>query len=174
MNKLMLLSAIAGLFTLIAEPVSAQTPDASVTTATIPAGTEIPMVMGEAISSKTHVKGDLFHLLTTQPLEIDGAEIIPKDTRVMAELVKATKKGAFGRSGKLEARLLYAELENRTLRLQGTIGARGKGGTTETVLAAIAIGTLAFVVTGKSANIKKGTELSGYLTSAATLRLSGN
>ena len=36
---------------------------------------------------------------------------------------------------------------------------RGKGGTIETVLTYAAIGAIAFVVTGKSATIEKGTEL---------------
>jgi len=136
----------------------------------IPAGTEIPLVMGETISSKTNVKGGLFHLYTAENLNIDGVIAIPKGAKVLAELTRAEKKGAFGKSGKLEARLLYAELENGTIRLNGSIGNRGKGGTTETILAAIAIGTLAFVVTGKSAEIKAGTEMSGYLTSQALVR----
>lgn len=137
---------------------------------TIPAGTEIPLVMGETISSKTNVKGGLFHLYTVEDLEIDGLVVIPKNSKVLAELTRAEKKGAFGKSGKLEARLLYVELENRSIRLTGSIGNRGEGGTTETILTAIAIGTLAFIVTGKSAEIKKGTELSGYLTSQTLVR----
>jgi hypothetical protein len=102
----------------------------------IPAGTEIPLVMGETISSKTNVKGGLFHLFTVEDLTIDGVVAIPKGTKVLAELTRAEKKGAFGKSGKLEARLLYAELENGTIRLTGSIGNRGKGGTTETILTA--------------------------------------
>jgi hypothetical protein len=137
---------------------------------TIPAGTEIPLVMGETISSKRNVKGGLFLLYTVEDLTIDGMVAIPKGTKVLAELTRAEKKGAFGRSGKLEARLLYAELENRTIRLTGSIGNRGQGGTTETVLTAIAVGTLAFIVTGKSAEIKAGTEMSGYLTSQTLIR----
>ncbi|ASK88358.1 hypothetical protein [Sphingorhabdus sp. SMR4y] len=126
--------------------------------------------MGETISSKTSVKGGLFHLFTVEDLKIDGLVAIPQGTKVLAELTRAEKKGAFGKSGKLEARLLYAELKNGTVRLKGSIGNRGKGGTTETVLTALAIGTLAFVVTGRSAEIKAGTEMSGYLTSQTSVR----
>jgi len=136
----------------------------------IPAGTEIPLIVEKAISSKVYSKGDLFYLKTTKDLKIDGRTAILAGTKVVAELTRAEKKGAFGKSGKLEAKLLYAALDNQTIRLQGVVAARGKGGTTETVLAAMAIGTLAFFVTGRSAEIPAGTELSGYLSSDARIR----
>ncbi len=125
----------------------------------IPDGTELSLVLSETLSSKKHVKGDLFKLAIADDLFIDGILVLPKGTVAVGEITRAETKSAFGVSGKLEARLLYAELPDRTLRLTGRIANKGMGGTTETVLTYAAIGSIAFVVTGKSAEIPQGTEL---------------
>jgi len=125
----------------------------------IPAGTEIKLVLDETLSSKKHVKGDLFQLKMAEAVRVGEVEVLPLGTTVIGEITNAQTKSAFGVSGKLEAKLLYAKTANGTIRLSGRLGQRGKGGTTETVLAFAAIGSIAFVVTGKSAIIPKGTEL---------------
>lgn len=78
---------------------------------------------------------------------------------MIGEITNAQTKSAFGVSGKLEARTLYAQTTNGTVRLSGRLGQKGKGGTTETVLTYAMIGAISFVVTGKSATIPAGTEL---------------
>ncbi len=125
----------------------------------IPDGTLVLLTLSETLSSKRHVKGDLFRLAISEDLTVNGVVVLPKGTPVVGEITRAETKAAFGVSGKLEARALYAELPDGTLRLSGRIGSRGEGGTTETALAFVAIGTIAFVVTGKSAEIPAGTEL---------------
>lgn len=125
----------------------------------IPDGTVVLLTLSETLSSKRHVKGDLFRLALSEDVVVNGAVVLPKGTTVIGEITRAETKAAFGVSGKLEARALYAELPTGTLRLSGRIGSRGEGGTTETALAFVAIGTIAFVVTGKSAEIPAGTEL---------------
>lgn len=126
---------------------------------TIPDGTEVSLILSETLTSKKHVKGDLFKLTIAEDLFVDGVLMLPKGTVAIGEITRAETKAAFGVAGKLEARLLYAELPNSTLRLTGRIGNKGKSGTTETVLTYAAIGSIAFVVTGKSAEIPQGTEL---------------
>lgn len=144
-------------------PAESQTvvPQAQVPAAlpSIPAGTEIELVLDETLSSKKHVKGDLFRLKTAEPVKVGDVEVLPQGATVIGEITNAQTKSAFGVSGKLEARLLYAKTANGTVRLTGKLGQRGTGGTTETVLAFAAIGSIAFVVTGKSAIIPAGTRL---------------
>lgn len=130
---------------------------------TIPVGTEVSLILSETLTSKKHVKGDLFKLSISEDLMIDGILVLPIGTTVVGEITRAETKAAFGVAGKLEARLLYAELPSGTLRLTGRIGNKGKSGTTETVLTYAAIGSIAFVVTGKSAEIPQGTELSARI-----------
>ena len=152
-----------------AQEVQAQAPNGSLDVAaanqtktikpTIPDGTEVSLVLSETLTSKKHVKGDLFKLTIADDLFVDGILVLPKGTVAIGEITRAETKAAFGVAGKLEARLLYAELPNGTMRLTGRIGNKGKSGTTETVLTYAALGTIAFVVTGKSAEIPEGTEL---------------
>ena len=131
----------------------------------IPDGTLVLLTLSETLSSKRHVKGDLFRLALSEDLIVNGVVVLSKGTPVVGEITRAETKAAFGVSGKLEARALYAELPRGTLRLSGRIGSRGEGGTTETALAFVAIGTIAFVVTGKSAEIPAGTELAARIGS---------
>lgn len=167
-QSLVLLMLLGG-----SQEVSDQVPDTSLEVAnasepktikpTIPDGTEVSLILSETLTSKKHVKGDLFKLSIAEDLLIDGILVLPVGTPVIGEITRAETKSAFGVAGKLEARLLYAELPSGTLRLTGRIGNKGKDGTTETVLTYAAIGSIAFVVTGKSAEIPKGTELSARI-----------
>lgn len=125
----------------------------------IPDGIDVKLVLDETLSSRSNVKGDLFRLKVAEPVMVDGAETLAAGTVVIGEITDAQTKSAFGVSGKLEARTLYAQTPNGTLRLSGRLGQKGKGGTTETVLTYAIIGAISFVVTGKSANIPAGTEL---------------
>lgn len=141
------------------QPVDAQQAKAPVAPPSIPAGTEIKLILDETLSSKMHVKGDLFRLKVAETVKAGEVELLPAGTIAVGEITNARTKSAFGVSGRLEARLLYAQTEIGTIRLTGKLGHRGQGGTTETVLTYAAIGAMAFVVTGKSAIIPAGTEL---------------
>lgn len=125
----------------------------------IPDGIDVKLVLDETLSSRSNVKGDLFRLKVAEPVMVDGSEALSAGTVVIGEITNAQTKSAFGVSGKLEARTLYAQTPNGTVRLSGRLGQKGKGGTTETVLTYAMIGAISFVVTGKSATIPAGTEL---------------
>jgi hypothetical protein len=133
--------------------------DKSQTAVRIPNGIDVKLVLDETLTSRSNVKGDLFRLRVAEPVLIDGAEVLSAGTVVIGEITNAQTKSAFGVSGKLEARTLYAQTPNGTVRLSGRLGQKGKGGTTETVLTYAMIGAISFVVTGKSATIPAGAEL---------------
>lgn len=143
----------------VEQPVVSEQVKAPTAPVLIPAGTEIRLVLDETLSSKKHVKGDLFRLKIAEAVKVGEVEVLPVGTIATGEITNAQTKSAFGVSGKLEARLLYAQTSSGTIRLAGKLGQRGQGGTTETVLTYAAIGAIAFVVTGKSAIIPAGTEL---------------
>ncbi|AJA07903.1 Putative secreted protein [Sphingopyxis fribergensis] len=129
----------------------------------LPSGTLIELVTRDAISTRKNVKGDLIYLKVAAPVIVDGATAIPADTVVVAQLTRAEKRGAFGRSGKLDVQLLYAELPGGPLRVSGTIEARGKKDAGDTAATAAAFLALPFVATGRSAEIPAGAEVSGRL-----------
>lgn len=116
----------------------------------------IPLVLRQELSTRTNVKGDLFEMTLAKDISVDGRIAIPAGSLAVGEVTRCEPKGAFGRSGKIEARTLYVVLGDRMLRITGSIAARGKGAPAETVLTTIAAGTLSFVVTGRSAAIEAG------------------
>ena len=159
-----------GVALMLAVPATAQdvvvaTPIATSTETRIivPAGTVIDLVTTNAVSSKKSVKGDLLYLKVTAPVLIDGVTAIAAGTVVVAQLSDARERGAFGKSGKLDVKLLYAELPGGSLRVSGTLEARGKGDAGDGVATAAAFLFLPFVATGRSAEIPAGSEVSGRL-----------
>ncbi|WP_332819333.1 hypothetical protein [Sphingopyxis sp.] len=129
----------------------------------VPSGTLIALVTLDAISTKKNEKGDLLHLKVATPVIVGGVTVIPVDTVVVAQLTRAEKRGAFGRSGKLDVQLLYAELPGGPLRVSGTLEARGKKDGGDTAATAAAFLVLPFISTGRSAEIPAGSEVSGRL-----------
>lgn len=129
----------------------------------VPSGTVIELVTDNALSSKKNVKGDLLRLRVTAPVIVDGVTAIPAGTPVVAQLTTAIERGAFGRSGRLEIELLYAELPGGTLRVRGMLEARGKKDAGGAAATAVAFLALPFLATGRSAEIPAGTEVSGRL-----------
>jgi hypothetical protein len=129
----------------------------------VPSGTQIDLVTRDAISTKTNEKGDLLYLKVAAPVIVDGVTAIPADTVVVAQLTRAEKRGAFGRSGKLDVKLLYAELAGGPLRVSGTLEARGKKDGGDTAATAAAFLVLPFISTGRSAEIPAGSEVSARL-----------
>lgn len=129
----------------------------------VPSGTLIDLVTRDAISTKKNEKGDLLYLKVAAPVIVDGLTVIPADTIVVAQLTRAEKRGAFGRSGKLDVQLLYVELASGPLRVSGTIEARGKKDAGDAAATAAAFLALPFLPTGRSAEIPARAEVSGRL-----------
>lgn len=136
---------------------------------TLQIGSQVSFKLLDELSTKRSPRGQTFRLEVTEDVKIKGQLVIPSGTIAVGEVTRSDAKGAFGKSGKLEARVLYLEVSGRTVRMTGILSAAGKGGTTETVLTAIAAGTLAFAITGKTAIIPKGTALDASLDRSVKL-----
>lgn len=143
------------------EPVAA--PAASASRLLVPSGTLIELVTRDAVSTKKNEKGDLLYLKVAVPVIVDGVIAIPADTVVVAQLTRAEKRGAFGRSGKLDVQLLYAELPGGPLRVSGMLEARGEKDGGDDAATAAAFLLLPFLSTGRSAEIPAGSAASARL-----------
>lgn len=160
---------------LLATPAFAQSQQPTLdvpSTATLQIGTEVPLMLLDELSSKRTQKGASFHLEVSENVVANGVLVIPAGTQAVGEVTRSDPKGAFGKSGKLEARVLYMMLDDKPVRLSGTLNAHGKGATAETVLTAAAVGALAWIVTGKSAVLPKGAKLIALLDKPVTVSLS--
>jgi hypothetical protein len=145
------------------EPASTDRAAAPAAGLLLPAGTRIDLVTRDAVSTKKNEKGDLLYLKVAAPVIVDGVIAISAGTIVVAQLTRAEKRGAFGRSGKLDVQLLYAELPGGPLRVSGTLEARGKKDAGDGAATAAAFLVLPFLPTGRSADIPAGSEVSARL-----------
>lgn len=116
-----------------------------------------------ALSSKTNRQGDRFELVLAEDVLVDGHVVIPKGAPGVGEITRLVPKGSFGKSGKLETRVLYVSVGNVRIRLDGQSADRGKSGTGATVVTAVLVGVAAALVTGTSAVIPQGSTLMGYV-----------
>jgi hypothetical protein len=76
----------------------------------------------------------------------------------------------FGKSGKLEVELRQVDLNGQRIPLNGKYRQEGEGNTTAAVGAVFLAAGLMFV-TGKSAVIPRGRELSGYTSQTTMIEL---
>ncbi len=97
--------------------------------------------------------GDRFDVEVTEAVKLNGRTVIPTGTRGVGEVTLAKSKGMWGKSGKLETRLLYLEVGDQRIRITGAAGDKGKTGTAGVVASLAVIPVAGFFVTGTSAVI---------------------
>jgi hypothetical protein len=118
-----------------ASPSSPQTtpaPAASTTSARIevPSGTHIPLVLHNAISTKSAREGDPIYLETLFPVMVDGRVVIPAGSYVSGEITESKRPGRVKGRGELMVKLTTIILPNTyTVRLNAAPGgSAGTGG----------------------------------------------
>jgi hypothetical protein len=120
--------------------------------------------MEEITTEKKAAKvGQRFMLEVAAPVEINGAVVIPAGTPAWAELTDVRNKGMWGKSGKLNARLLFVRVNGRQIRLTGSFDDKGVTGTAGVIGAVALVPVVGFFVTGTSAVFPKGGEVGGFI-----------
>jgi hypothetical protein len=127
----------------------------------LPANTEVVVAMNDTITTngKAFHEGDTFSLTVQDPVFLNDLVVIPKGARAVGRITWLTSKGAFGKSGKMDIDIEYAEVNGRRVPLEGHFRQEGEGNTVATVGGVVAVGVLAGFITGKSAVIPRGREL---------------
>jgi hypothetical protein len=150
----------------VAEPAPAAPVAAIVTkNAILRAGTPVALSMMEEITTKGKVAkvGQRFMLEVSAPVEVNGVTVIPAGTPAWGELVGVRNKGMWGKSGKLDAKLLYLRVNGRQIRLTGSFDDKGVTGTAGVVGAIALVPIAGFFMTGTSALLPKGGVVSGFI-----------
>lgn len=126
--------------------------------------------MSEDLSTKGgQVKqGHVFNLTVAYDVRVNGVVAIPAGTPAKGEVTMRTGKGVFGKSGKMEIELRSIDLNGQRIPVTGKYRQEGEGNTLAAVGAVFIAGGLLFV-TGKSAIIPRGRELSAYTMNATTV-----
>lgn len=136
----------------------------------LPANTEIVLRMSDDLTSKGGKidAGHMFRLTVAYDIRVQGTIVIPSGTPAVGEVTKRTGKGVFGKSGKMEVELRHVDLNGRRIPVTGKFRQEGEGNTLAAVGAIFLTAPLLFV-TGKSAVIPRGRELTGYTVAAEAI-----
>ena len=126
-------------------------------------GTAVRFSTESALSSKTTKEGDRFELRSTDPVYVGSLLVIPSGSRAVGEVTRVVKKGGFGKSGKMDTRILFVVLGDQHISMSGKANDEGKGGTAGTVAAAVLFWPVMPFVSGHSAEFPVGTTMTGYV-----------
>ena len=137
----------------------------SPTESVLRAGAEVPLRMLETINSnnKSLREGARIRMEVAQPVMLGSTVVIPAGSPVTAEVTEVRHKGMWGKSGRIEARVLNVRVGDRLIRLSGTFDDKGVTGTAGVVTAIALVPIAGFFVTGTSANIPAGSGVKAFL-----------
>ena len=129
------------------------------------AGTEVPLRMSETINSndKSLREGARIRLEVAQSVMLGSSVVIPAGSLATAEITEVRHKGMWGKSGRIEARVLNVRVGDRLIRLSGTFNDKGVTGTAGVVTSIALVPLAGFFVTGTSAHIPAGSGVKAFL-----------
>lgn len=145
------------------------------TESTLRAGTEVLLIMSESINSNDRSlrPGKLIRMQVANPIYLNGAVVIPAGSPATAEVTEVRRKGMWGKSGRIEARVLNARVGDRLVRLSGTFDDKGVTGTAGVVGAVVLLPIAGFFLTGTSANIPAGSGVKAFLDEDLRIAMPG-
>ncbi|KAB2854531.1 MAG: hypothetical protein F9K41_11055 [Sphingopyxis terrae] len=141
-------------------PVAAPAIAAPAPSLLLPAYSEVILTPDTEASSKKLREGDVVPMHSMFDVMHNGVVVIPKGSRANGMVTWRTGKGAFGKSAKME--IGFKELimlGGQKVALSGSHRQEGQGNTGAAVGAAVAVGVFGAFVTGKSAIIPVGQQL---------------
>ena len=136
------------------------------TNAVLRVGTEVPLRLSEELTTKGKKLrvGARFHLETSEPVMVNGVNVIPVGSPAMGEITDVRNKGMWGKSGHLGARLLYVTVNGRQIRLSGAFDDKGvAGGVGAALVSGIVFLPAGFFMTGTSALVPAGTIVKSFV-----------
>jgi hypothetical protein len=150
--------------TITAAPLASE-PDSDKATRVLRGGAQVRVSFLHEITTedKASKVGDRPRLEVAENIVVDGITVVPKGTPVTGELTAVRNKGMWGKSGKVEGRVLNMSLNGRTIRMSGAFDDKGVTGTAGVVGAIALVPLVGFFVTGTSARIPAGGQISAYL-----------
>ena len=137
----------------------------SPTESVLRAGTPVALVMAEGITTngKKLRSGQRVHLTVASDVRLGSQVVIPAGSLAEGEITDVRNKGMWGKSGRIEARVLSVRVGDRMIRLSGTFDDKGVTGTAGVVGAVLLLPVAGFFLTGTSANIPAGSGVKAFL-----------
>ncbi|PCD02247.1 hypothetical protein COC42_12395 [Sphingomonas spermidinifaciens] len=128
-------------------------------------GTPVPLRMMEALTTKGKKlkTGQRFNLEVAEAVSVNGHVVIPGGSPAVGEVTEVRNKGMWGKSGRINARVLYVRANGRQIRLTGQLDDKGVTGTAGVVGAVALVPVAGFFMTGTSATIPLGAPVNGFV-----------
>jgi hypothetical protein len=136
-----------------------------VTANVLRAGVEVPLRMEESLSSndKTVREGHQFRMSVANNVMLGNVVVIPAGSPATGEITDLRRKGMWGKSGRIVARVLNVRVGDRLIRLSGSFDDKGVTGTAGVVAAIAFVPIAGFFMTGTSASIPAGSGVKAFL-----------
>jgi hypothetical protein len=134
--------------------------------ATLRVGTEVPLRLSEELTTKGKKLrvGQRFHLETSEPVMVQGVNVVPVGSPAVGEITDVRNKGMWGKSGHFGARILYMTVNGRQVRLSGSFDDKGvAGGIGAVAVSAIVFLPAGFFMTGTSALVPAGSIVKSFV-----------
>ncbi|MDE2301722.1 MAG: hypothetical protein KGK11_04100 [Sphingomonadales bacterium] len=140
-------------------------PIATPNQAVLRVGTAVPLKMSEPLTTKQKAirVGQRFRMEVAEDIKVDGVVVIPIGSPAVGEVTDVRYKGMWGKSGHISARVLYAQVNGRQIRLSGDFDEKGTTGTGGVVAAVAFIPVAGFFTTGTSATIPIGAGIKAFV-----------
>lgn len=155
---------------MLAAPVLAQSPPtAAVLTPASPnvlrSGLQIPLTMAEPLTTQGKLLrvGQRVQLVTAEDVSLGGQVVIPKGSPATGELTEVRNKGMWGKSGRINGRVLFVRANGRQIRMTGQFDDKGVTGTGAVVASVVLLPVVGFFTTGTSARLPLGAAVMGFL-----------
>ena len=128
-------------------------------------GTPVPLKMLETITTKGKKLrvGYRIHLEVSEDVKLGSVTVIPVGSPAIAEVTDVRNKGMWGKSGRINAQMLYLTVNGRQIRLSGQFDDKGVTGTAGVVAAVAFVPIAGFFTTGTSAKIEAGGAVKGFV-----------
>ncbi|MEJ7926375.1 hypothetical protein WG908_06330 [Sphingobium sp. AN641] len=134
-------------------------------------GTQISLRTSEPLTTegKKLRIGQRIQLETAEAVSLNGQVVIPAGSPAIGEVTDVRNKGMWGKSGRINARVLSVRANGVQIRLTGQFDDKGTTGTAGVVAAIAFIPIAGFVTTGTSAKIPLGSPVTGFLDEDITV-----
>jgi hypothetical protein len=131
----------------------------------LPRNTPVALTLNETLSTKNKrtTVGETFTMSVARNVVLNGYIVIPRGARGVGHISYRTRKGGFGKSGKMEIELDYIEVGDTRIPISGNQRVEGEGNSTATIGTFVFLSMIgAGLITGHSAEIPAGKELSAW------------
>lgn len=142
----------------------------------LPQNTPVYLKLNDTLStrSKAVKAGQTFTLSVSRSVRLGQYIVIPRGAKAIGTITWRTKKGGFGKSGKMEVSLDYVEVGDQRIPIEGKHREEGEGNSTATVATFVFVSMLGSgFITGHSAEIPAGHEFTAWTKDDVPVQLPG-